>query len=192
MGFGIFRLAEYMKIKEIGRLIGADTGNRKKNDFYPTPGWVIDSILDRVTFDGPVWEPACGNGAISKKLISRGYDVRSTDLYDYGYGFPDNDFLQMQEPWDNIITNPPFNISTKFALHGLNVVRHKLVLFNKLTFFEGKERKVKLFSQKKLEKVFVFSERVNFLKDEATGGMLSFAWFVFDKNYSGYPTVEWI
>jgi hypothetical protein len=182
------------KYTNITRLIGGDTGKRKKNDFYPTPSWAMDYLLDNVTFEGNIWEPACGNGSISKELIKRDYNVYSSDLNDYGYGDTGIDFLKKQMQYDNIITNPPFNKSTEFALHGLNLVRNKLVLLNKLTFLEGKVRKSKLFSQNKLERVFVFSERLNFdlSLNKKTGGMLSFAWFIFDKNYQGKPTIEWI
>ncbi len=184
-----------MKVKEMTGLIGGDKGSRRKNDFYPTPKYVTDMLLDRITFEGKIWEPACGDGAISKELIARGYDVKSTDLNDYDYGTPGLDFLKSLEQYDNIVTNPPFNLSTKFALHGLNLVRKKLVLFNKLTFLEGKIRRNKLFNQNKLEKVIVFSERLNFaFPDEkgGKGGMLAFAWFVFDKNYNGEARIEWI
>ena len=153
-----------MKIGELTGLIGGNKGTRKENDFYPTPDWAINALLDKVSFEGKILEPACGDGAISKQLISRNYDVTSTDLYDQGYGKSGLDFLKLQEPWDNVITNPPFNISTKFAIHGLKLVRNKLVLLNKLTFLEGKQRRDTLFNQNKLSNVLIFSERLNFAK----------------------------
>jgi len=181
-----------MSLKQMNALIGGNTGKRKAHDFYPTPKWAVDAILDRVTFTGSIWEPACGDGAISKNLISRGYDVRSTDLIDHGYGFSGFDFLKMQEPWTNIITNPPFNLSTKFALHGLNIVSDKLVLLNKLSFLEGKVRRDTLFSQRKLEVVYIFGERLNFDPNSTGTGMMAFAWFVFDKKHEGPARIEWI
>lgn len=182
------------KFKDISRLIGADQGKRKDNDYYPTPTWAIDEMISRVKIDGLIWEPACGDGAISKQLIKNNYTVYSTDLYDYGYGKSGIDFLKEQIVYDNIVTNPPFGISTAFAIHGLNLVRNKLILLNKLTFLEGKVRKAKLFSQNKLERVLIFSERINFNPKvmKKTGGMLSFAWFIFDKHFDGAPSIEWI
>jgi hypothetical protein len=183
-----------MSVKEITRMIGGDMGTRKDKDFYPTPPWVTEELLSRITLEGSVLEPACGDGAISEVLKKHGYSVTSSDLYDYGYGKSGLDFLRLQEPVENIVTNPPFNLSTKFALHGLNLVSGKMCLFNKLTFLEGKERGSKLFTQNKLEKVIVFSERVNFdlSTGNRTGGMMSFAWFVFDKKYNGKPAIEWV
>ena len=42
-----------------------------------------------------------------------------------------------------------------------------------------------------LKKIYVYSSRID-LSNNQTGGMLAFAWFVFDKSYQGYPTIEWL
>jgi hypothetical protein len=170
-------------------LVGHGT-NRVKDDFYATPDSAIYALLERETFEGDVWEPACGDGAISEKLIQQGYDVYSSDLVDRGYGNAHFDFLNSWRIHDNIITNPPFNIGTQFTLHALMVAKRKVAIFNKLTFLEGKERKQKLFSQKLLKNVYVFSERQAF--QGYKGGMLAFAWYVFDKSYYGDPTLYFI
>lgn len=114
------------------------SGNqRKDNDFYPTPDYAIDYILDNVKFDGNVWEPSCGDGAISKKLIEHGYVVRSDDLNDYGYGNTGLNFLETNNVEDNIITNPPFNISTEYAIKALKHTRKKFVMLNRLVFWKA-------------------------------------------------------
>lgn len=175
-------------------LIGdGDRTARRKDDFYATPDQAIDALLERELFVGEVWEPACGDGAISEKLKSRGYQVYSTDLIDRDYGDDHFDFLNSLRPADNIVTNPPFNIGTEFTLHALRLASRKVCIFNKLTFLEGKERRDKLYSQRNLRSVHVFSERVTFPKaGQKSSGMLAFAWFVFDKGYYGYPRIEFI
>jgi hypothetical protein len=65
----------------------------------------------------------------------------------------------------------------------------KIAIFNKLSFLEGKERRDKLFSLGHLERVWVFGERVGF---NGGGGMLAFAWFVFNKEYNGEARLGWI
>jgi hypothetical protein len=169
-------------------IIGA--GNKRKpNDFYPTPGYAIDYILDNVKFEGRVWEPSCGDGAISKKLIERGYDVRSDDLNDYGYGNTGLNFLETNDVEDNIITNPLFNISTEYAIKALKHVKRKFVMLNRLVFLEGAKRRDVLFSQNKLKIVHVYSKRLSF---NEKSGMLCFAWFEFDNEYNGDPKIKWI
>ena len=55
-------------------------------DFYATPPEATRALLSVEDFDGLVWEPACGHGAISRVLVNAGYSVVSTDLIDRGYG----------------------------------------------------------------------------------------------------------
>ena len=178
-----------MSVKQIHRLIGHGN-NRIKDDFYPTPTNATLALLEREKFDGNIWEPACGDGAISKLLKQQGYEVYSTDLVDRGYGDAHFDFLNSHQKYDNIVTNPPFNIGTKFALHSLHCVNKKVALFQKLTFLEGKERRNKLYSLQMLKKVYIFSERQGF--GDYKGGMLAFAWFVFDKSHNGNAEIEFI
>ena len=178
-----------MSVKSLHRLIGHGN-NRVQDDFYPTPSNATMALLEREKFDGNIWEPACGDGAISKLLKLQGYDVYSTDLVDRGYGDKHFDFLNSWELHDNIVTNPPFNIGTKFAIHSLHCARKKVAIFQKLTFLEGKERRDKLFALNMLKSVYVFSERQAF--GDHKGGMLAFAWFVFDKEYQGKAEISFI
>lgn len=55
-------------------------------DFYPTPAWATYALIDNERFTGDIWEPACGDGAMSEVLARTGNTVISSDLYDRGYG----------------------------------------------------------------------------------------------------------
>jgi hypothetical protein len=72
-----------------------DTGIvfRADHDFYPTPPEAVRALLSVEQFDGTIWEPACGDGAISRELEAHGHNVVSTDLIDRGYGQSGSDFL---------------------------------------------------------------------------------------------------
>jgi hypothetical protein len=164
--------------------------NRVKDDFYATPLSATEALLKHEIFRGGIWEPACGDGAISEPLKQAGYSVYSTDLIDRGYGDAHFDFLNSWRNCDNIVTNPPFKIGTKFTLHALAVAKRKVAIFNKLTFLEGKERRDKLYSLNLLKTVYVFSERQSF--QGYNGGMLAFAWFVFDKGHYGDANIVFI
>lgn len=65
---------------------------REDDDFYPTPRWVTECLLDHVTLRGPVWEPCCGNGAIAEVVAARGHEVVATDIADRGFGKAGVDF----------------------------------------------------------------------------------------------------
>lgn len=87
---------------------------RAAYEFYPTPPEATRALLSAEGFEGSIWEPACGDGAISKVLEAAGYQVVSTDLIDRGYGAGGHDFLKSDKPLaKNIITNPPY------GTHGL-------------------------------------------------------------------------
>ena len=70
-----------------------NNGKREIDDFYPTPAYAVAELLHREKFHGEIWECACGDGAISDVLKINGYNVRSTDLVNRGYGEKE-DFLK--------------------------------------------------------------------------------------------------
>ena len=110
---------------------------RADHDFYPTPPEAVRALLSVEQFDGTIWEPACGDGAISRALEAHGHAVVSTDLIDRGYGEGGSDFLSpsttarimLEHPsLRHIVTNPPYSyrrgIADKFVGQALRVARH--------------------------------------------------------------------
>jgi hypothetical protein len=176
-------------------IVGVSEG-RPETDFYRTPVEATKALLDMESFPGIIWEPACGDGAISKALIEAGLDVVSSDLFHYGYGVHGVDFLQSSETVDHIITNPPFKHAQDFVQVALNSTTGKVAMLLKLQFLEGRKRKV-FFESSPLKKVYVFSNRLKLTRngnDEQykNGGMMVFAWFVWDHSHDGPPTIEWL
>ena len=189
----------------IARKIAGDNSSQGRvfADFYPTPPTATEALLKHEKFEGSIWEPACGKGDISEVLIKAGYEVRSTDINDYGYGVSGIDFLNdnscFSTPFsasDNIITNPPFEIALEFVLQSKQYSQHKIAMFLKTAFLEGGKR-YEMFQDKKypLKCIYQFSKRVNFGIHAGThknGGMIPFAWFVWDRFYEGKPYINWI
>lgn len=84
-------------------------GTRIPNEFCPTPPEATRALLSVEDFDGPIWEPACGDGRIAQVLTDHGHTVVSTDLHAYGAGEAGVDFLSEKHPRArHIITNPPY------------------------------------------------------------------------------------
>ncbi len=99
---------------------------RLPNEFYPTPPEATRALLSVETFEGSIWEPACGEGAIAKELVAAGHTVISTDLVDYGFGIPRVDFLKEIRPRArHIVTNPPYGsgLADAFITRSLDFVR---------------------------------------------------------------------
>jgi hypothetical protein len=95
---------------------------RIPNEFYPTPPEATRALLSVEQFDGTIWEPACGEGAIAKVLEAAGHDVVASDLIDYGYGHSGRDFLAATRPQArHIVTNPTygFGLADKFIAQAL-------------------------------------------------------------------------
>lgn len=164
-------------------------------DFYPTPAWATHALCEVETFDGPIWEPARGDGAMTEIFRQRGYEVAASDLYNRGYGETGLDFLTADRRVANIITNPPYNAAEGFIAAALRQADCKVALLLRLAFLEGTSRGAGLFKASPPSRVHVFSERVTFAPAGVTlsnGGTTAYAWFVWDKAASGPTTLSWI
>ncbi len=167
-------------------------------DFYPTPAWATYALIDNETFEGSIWEPACGTGSMSEVLKATGNRVFSTDVHNYGYVDchpPTVDFLTTRMLCDNIVTNPPYNLAEQFVRVGYTQCDNKLCLLLRLSFLEGAGRASGLFAELPPSRVWVFSERITFYPNGVrTGGSgtTAYAWFVWDKGYTGDTILKWI
>lgn len=163
-------------------------------DFYPTPAWATHALIDHEAFSGEIWECACGDGAMSKVLSITGNKVKSSDLYDRGYGDGGIDFIKSDVASDNIITNPPFHSAEEFVSNGLRLARRKFALLLRLAFLEGGRRQKEIFSVKPPARVWVFSERITFYPKgvaQSGTGTVAYAWFVWDQSHSGPTNLRW-
>lgn len=121
---------------------GAD---RQREDYYATSPVAAEHLLKLETFTGPIWECACGEGHLSKVFEKAGYQVRSSDLINRGFGEHGIDFLAIDnQEWNGaIISNPPYREATQFIKKALDIIPEgqKVAMFLKLQFMEGKGRK---------------------------------------------------
>lgn len=60
--------------------------DREEHDYYATEPKATELLMQLEKFNHNIWECACGEGHISKVLEKYGYNVRSTDLIDRGFG----------------------------------------------------------------------------------------------------------
>ena len=119
--------------------------NGPQIDYYATDPQAVEMLLDLEPFAQVIWEPACGEGHISKVLADHGHEVISTDLIYRGFGDPEPmDFLTETFPdfEGDIITNPPYSAGLEFVERALETVRPggKVAMFLKVQFLEGKRR----------------------------------------------------
>lgn len=126
---------------------------RETDDFYATSPRAIDALLEYADMHLPhkIWEPSCGTGCLSLRLMELGYDVISTDLIDRGFGTGGVNFFEQRQMPDGcqcIVTNPPYKYATEYVRHSLRLLPDGgwLCLFLKTTFAEGQERYREIFS----------------------------------------------
>ena len=118
---------------------------REAFDYYATDPRAVEMLLELEQFSPVIWEPACGEGHISKVLQAHGYEVISTDLIYRGFGDPEPlDFLKetLDDFEGDIITNPPYSMGLEFVQRALESVRPggKVAMFLKVQFLEGQKR----------------------------------------------------
>ena len=172
------------------------SADREKDDFYPTPEAATRSLLGAVKFGPKIWEPACGDGAISRVFEAAGHEVVSTDLMDRGYGTSRVDFLMEQRLLaPEIVTNPPFKMAEEFVRHSLSLGAEKVAMMLRLAWLEGSQRQ-RLFESTPLARVLVASRRLSMARGGTdTGGgagsMIAFAWFIWDRSHTTAPELSW-
>lgn len=176
---------------------------REENDFYATDPVAIDLLVKKITLPMQIFEPACGAGHLSVRLEELGHEVKSCDIVDRGFGEV-KDFFSVNEPpfvGDfAVVTNPPYKFAKEFVLHALELVPvgGLVCMFLKTTFAEGKGRFNSLFSIYPPLVVLQCVERIlcakngDFKTRKKEGSAVAYAWWVWQKGYTGPTTLDWV
>lgn len=169
---------------------------RRDRDAYFTPSWCTEALLDHVKFQEKIWEPACGNGAISKILIERGYDVYSTDIHQYedsGYFKPCVlDFLITEgSNWNrDIITNPPYNLCQKFLERAVIATcnfKGKVAMLLRNEWDSAKTRNYLFTDYPFMGKIVLTKRPVWIEGPQKASPRHNFSWFIWDWKHKGPP-----
>lgn len=135
---------------------------RQPNDFYETPAWAVDAVLDVLgitdAFDGYVVDPGCGNGAIASRVAQRApkADVRGIEkdetlleqarsTREASIAWELGDWLSWQADGvpDLVIGNPPYKLADDFVKKALAVTAKKgiVAMLLRSTFLVPKARR---------------------------------------------------
>jgi len=166
---------------------------RNKNDYYPTAPIATLGLLENVEVPKRILEPFSGRGWISKVLVDHDHDVIARDLYHYDDTFVDTEFdldafKQDRADVDGVVTNPPYGRGIPLKILQKYIHEYDFIaFFCRLNFLETPSRG-EFFTQYPMHKCIVMSTRIqcnekyfNALSNQ-TGGMVQYAWFVWDKN----------
>lgn len=173
--------------------------NREAFDYYATDPKAVEMLLELEQFAPVIWEPACGEGHISKVLQAHGYEVISTDLVYRGFGDPEPlDFLKetLEGFEGDIITNPPYSAGLEFVQRALESVRPggKVAMFLKVQFLEGQKRGA-FFKDTPPRTVYISRSRLSCAKngdfERFPDSAIAYAWYVWEKGFTGDPVIKW-
>lgn len=160
---------------------------REINDFYPTPAWCVERLLDRLPQlrrVGSIIEPCVGDGAILKamKLPSffinsgniAGVDVNRAPIGHVWRHYREDfrSFVRSDYKYDLAITNPPFDIALEILQAALRISRRTVFLF-RLNFL-GSAKRHPFFSQN-MPDIYILPNRPSFVK--GTTDNCEYAWF---------------
>lgn len=176
--------------------------DRDPDDWYVEPFECSMALFDLEEFQGSVWDPSCGLGRILDSAEKAGHTVIGSDIVTRGsYCDFEKDFLSISEgevEFDNIVSNPPFNLAEKFVRHGLELLPHggKMAMILPMVWLSGFSTKRDWLPYSPLRKYFAISPRPSMPPGaviqagvKAGNGTKDFAWFIWEKGYCGQPSV---
>lgn len=179
--------------------------DRDADDWYVEPRWTVEALLDAEPFVGSVWDPACGGGTIPDVCRGRGMRAFGSDKVYRGYGLREADFLSegrcpdIDPPYDNIITNPPYKDAEAFARRALDLAHFKVAMLVQRGFLYSQDR-YPLFTETPVARIYHLSSRPSMPPGallaageiKARGGKVDYCWVVWAKDHKGPPTTHWL
>lgn len=155
-------------------------GFRTSLDYFPTPPWatraacefLIEQLGECLQMQ-TAWEPACGEGFMTRPLAEYFGHVVASDVQQYSDHRLFDFTLPGMPAWapplwrpEWIFTNPPFQLAAEFVRLARQRARRGVVMFVRGAFTEGDERYRSLFRPEIAPAyVVTYVERVVLLRD---------------------------
>lgn len=167
---------------------------RPRDEFYQTPAQCTRSFLNYEFRKIPpwVWEPFCGEGAISNILKEDGFGVKETDLNHRSVGTNRIDFLMERTnpfkefgPWA-IISNPPFNLANQIIEHAVEVLNVDYMALLLKADFLNSAKSCKLFHKHRPARILALSWRPDFRNQGSP--TMNCSWFVWESPHDQETT----
>jgi len=146
-----------------------------RSDFFQTPNYALEPILQFINKEYSIWEPASANGNIVNYFIDNGYTITGTDITN------NVNFFNTEIDCDCIITNPPYSIKDKWIQRCYELNKPFMLLLP-ITALEGKFRQ-KMYSEKGLE-LILMNKRINYEtpSQKKSSAWFASAWFTYGFN----------
>lgn len=170
-------------------------------DYFPTPPWATRALTEWLAkAQGyrlcTAWEPACGEGHMSRVIAESFEEVYASDVHDYGAGDVGDFLWPTTRRADWVITNPPFRLADQFIAKALEVADVGAAMLVRTSFLEGAARYHSLFSGLPPSDILQFVERVpmyrgRLVQDGTTA--TAYCWLVWRKAVEiDAPRFRWL
>jgi hypothetical protein len=164
-------------------------------DLYETPACATIALTRAELLPRCIFEPAAGRGSIVNVLRSRGHRVVASDAIDYGGLDFVADFMtvtEMPAGCGCILSNPPFQVINRFIAHALDL-SPRVIMLARLALLESAAR-TEILEYRNLARVHIFRNRLPFMHRDGWAGprassSIAFAWYVWDRDHYGLPTI---
>jgi hypothetical protein len=166
--------------------------------FYIEPEWCSQRLLEAESFRGAIHDQAQGSGRIVRAAEAAGLVATGADIIDRTGGSPTftlQNFLADDCRRPNIITNPPYHLLREFALHALQIVKHKAAF----VFPVARLNAAHWLSDTPLQRVWLLTPRPSMppgaylaAGGKASGGTKDFAWLIWQQGFTGFPEIRWL
>lgn len=193
----------------------------KRHELFRTPDYAYKPLLDYSNwFDrGPVLDPAAGDGRMIAEIVRRGndadhclIDVREEEkdawrddplLYwsDKRIGsFVEKEeekiaALEISGRYSAALTNPPFTLAQPFVQRLTQLVDGKVAILQSVAWIGTQKRSRWLKEESHLEMVLQLARRPKWEGDSGIklpSNIWDFAWYIFDREFVGRPTINWL
>ena len=177
---------------------------RDEYDWYVEPKVCSQALFELESFNGTIWDPACGMGRIVDSAREAGYEAVGTDINPEArsdrepYCFLNDNVPVLK---DNIVSNPPFGIAEEFVRKGIEIVNQsgKVAMILPIVWMAGFSKKRDWLPNSPLKVVYPISPRPSMppakviMSGEKPGnGTKDFAWFVWQNGFSGSPKIAFM
>ena len=172
---------------------------RNPRDFYRTPAWCVEVLLEHEQLLPRVFDPSCGDGAILEVLQEAGHKVQGLDI-DAASAMRASDALgapvwvgdylspgRTNPPFCDVVMNPPYRQAAEFIRKALerSGPREKVCALLRLNFLGSSRKRLDLVGAgSELRRVIVLSRRPSFTGDGRSDAC-EYAWFIFLRGYNG-------
>ena len=157
---------------------------RKKHDFYPTPSWATEKLLEQFPMAGVIGEPCTGAGDVANVLRRHGEvwtnDIDRSHVADSYHDLADPDSWARLPDCDWIVTNPPFNIAAAIVPAAHEKARLGVAMLLRLSYLEPCQNRAQWLAGHPPTTLLVIP-RISFTGDGKTDNCPT-AWMIWDKQ----------